>query len=183
MSTQEKDALKEIEVYVNVTITNESLAQAAAEENVDFFKKPRVRSAIGRPPNRFILFRVELAKRLKNWVYNFNARDESKIISNIWKKLPQNVYKATEILQGYHLYRHKLMFPGYKYTPSPRKNKNGDITKLGSFNRNLNYYGNAQKLLDPYGYDSHAQVRTTSIFFATPPVLYSNVTAVSEYNL
>ena len=83
MSTQEKDALKEIEVYVNVTITNESLAQAAAEENVDFFKKPRVRSAIGRPPNRFILFRVELAKRLKNWGYNLNAGDKSKIIRNI----------------------------------------------------------------------------------------------------
>jgi hypothetical protein len=28
-------------VYINLTITNESLAQATAEENVDFFKKPK----------------------------------------------------------------------------------------------------------------------------------------------
>jgi hypothetical protein len=67
--------------------------------------------------------------------------------------------------------------------PSPFKNKNSDITKLGSFNRNLNYYRNAQKLLNPYRYDSYAQVRITSIFLSTPLVLYLNVTAVSVYNL
>jgi hypothetical protein len=42
MSTQEIDTLKEIKVYINMTITNESLVQAAAEENVDFFKNPKV---------------------------------------------------------------------------------------------------------------------------------------------
>jgi hypothetical protein len=39
------------------------------------------------------------------------------------------------------------MFLGYKYILSPCKNKNGDITKLGIFNKNLNHYGNTQKLL------------------------------------
>ena len=34
MSMREKEALKEIEMYVNVTITNETLVQAASEENV-----------------------------------------------------------------------------------------------------------------------------------------------------
>jgi hypothetical protein len=42
ISTKEKDVYKEIKVYVNVTITNNSLAKASAEENVDIFKKPRV---------------------------------------------------------------------------------------------------------------------------------------------
>jgi hypothetical protein len=57
------------------------------------------------------------------------------------------------------------MFLGYKYTPSPCKNKNKDITKIGSFNINLNYYRNAQKLLDPYRYSSYIQIRTTSILY------------------
>jgi hypothetical protein len=48
-----------------VDIINGSLAYASAEESVDFFKKPKVYLAIGRPPNQFILFRVELAKQLK----------------------------------------------------------------------------------------------------------------------
>jgi hypothetical protein len=47
------------------------------------------------------------------------------------------------------------MFLGYKYILSPYKNKNRDITKVSSFNRSLNYYRNAQKLLNPYNYDSY----------------------------
>jgi hypothetical protein len=183
MSTQEKKALKEIEVYLNKAITNESLTQAAAEENVQIIKASKARSAIGRPPNRFILFRMELAKRLKNWGYNLNASDESKIIRNIWKKLPPNVYDATGILQTYHQHCHKLMYPGYKYRPGPRKNKNRDITKPGVFNTNLYSYKNGQNLLDPYGYNYYAQVGTTPAFFGTPPVLYSNATATLEYTL
>jgi hypothetical protein len=50
------------------------------------------------------------------------------------------------------------MLLGYKYIPSPYKNKNRDITKLGSFNRNLNYYRNTQKLLNPYRYNSYIYV-------------------------
>jgi hypothetical protein len=41
------------------------------------------------------------------------------------------------------------MFLGYKYILSPYKNKNRGINKLGSLNRNLNYYRNAQKLHNP----------------------------------
>ena len=51
MSTQEKKALKEIEVYLNKAITNESLTQATAKENVQIFKASKAHLAIGRPPN------------------------------------------------------------------------------------------------------------------------------------
>ena len=109
---------------------------------MQIFKASKAYSAIGRPPNQFILFRIELAKCLKNWGYNLNTSNESKIIRNIWKKLPPNVYDTTGILQTYYQYCHKLMYTGYKYRPGPYKNKNRDITKLGVFNRNLYSYKN-----------------------------------------
>ena len=183
MSTREKEALEEIEIYVNVTITNETLEQAASKENVQVTKNSNASSAIGRPPNQFILFRIKLAKCLKNWGYKLNARDESKIISNIWKKLPQNVYNATGILQAYHLHCHKLMYPGYKYKLGPYKNKSRETTKLDAFNRTLNSYENTRKLLDPYWHNCYMQFGSTSVFFDTPPVLYSNTTTNLEYNL
>ncbi|KAF0421495.1 MATA-HMG [Gigaspora margarita] len=70
-----------------------------------------------RPQNAFLLFRRDFYARLKLNKIKISNGDVSRLASEEWKKLPNEVLRFFGVLEKLAKDRHKQVYPGYKYSP------------------------------------------------------------------
>ncbi|OJT04363.1 Mating-type M-specific polypeptide Mc [Trametes pubescens] len=81
---------------------------------------------IPRPENSFILYRKDRALSYKEEhpeLFPMKIGPLSKIIGLLWKEEPADVRLGYENLAAVKLAEHKVMYPGYKYHPTPKAQK------------------------------------------------------------
>ncbi|KAI0521106.1 hypothetical protein F5B22DRAFT_644357 [Xylaria bambusicola] len=89
-------------------------------------KRPRVhkenKKKIKRPPNAWILFRQSENRIVKQQKPGIHVSQASKIISDIWHKLPSDDRKSWFVLADEKMEEHKKLYPDYQY-PKPKAPK------------------------------------------------------------
>ncbi|KJZ79324.1 hypothetical protein HIM_01475 [Hirsutella minnesotensis 3608] len=101
------------------SIPNE--AQITSQTNLP----PRSMTHIPRPRNSWILFRQQVAKRLRLQHPGITASELSTMISRMWKQLPKAEKAVWQQKAKEEDRLHKEKYPGYKYTTkrTPKKSK------------------------------------------------------------
>ncbi|KAI8071679.1 high mobility group box domain-containing protein, partial [Gongronella butleri] len=76
---------------------------------------------VPRPMNCFIIFRREKQREILSKCPGLNHRVLSKIISRLWRALPEEMKKVYKLKARKQKEEHQQQYPGYKYAPAPRR--------------------------------------------------------------
>ncbi len=106
--------------------SSSSLSDESTSTNNSSHKKDR----IPRPPNCYILFRKDVvAKKLIPKGAEHDSRHLSRIIGELWQKLPEEERRYYHQRAAEELENHKILYPNYVYQPQKRTPKPREVKR------------------------------------------------------
>ncbi|PBL01477.1 hypothetical protein ARMGADRAFT_879356, partial [Armillaria gallica] len=85
---------------------------------------------IPRPPNCYIIFRKDVvAKKLIPKGAEHDSRHLSRIIGELWQKLPEEERRYYHQRAAEELENHKILYPNYVYQPQKRTPKPREVKR------------------------------------------------------
>ncbi|KAK0464175.1 hypothetical protein IW261DRAFT_1524348 [Armillaria novae-zelandiae] len=106
--------------------SSSSLSDESNSTNDSSHKKDR----IPRPPNSYIIFRKDIvAKKLIPKAAEHDSRHLSRIIGEMWNKLPEAEKRYYQQRAEEELQNHKILYPNYVYQPQKRTPKPREVKR------------------------------------------------------
>src|SRR5260363_365341 len=90
---------------------------------IRFRKHPHL-STPPRPQNAWVLFRRNYTELLKLKGDKMNNGEISRVAADEWRRQPPKVLKFFELLETQAKEKHKVLYPGYKFSPKKRSKHN-----------------------------------------------------------